>query len=445
MSFAPLTMRLSAVKQSHDATVTQIVKDLITCRRQREELEAELQEAQRRLDTLRVQERELQETFTVQETQHMGVQLQAAIDTLTESLAELFRSQPYWIERSLLEQQRDELLKQDAALLSKIEAYRKVETNSEQYLSTLPEEIRPAIAQALQSEKERIRSQITPFLAAEERLGSWHLEQPLPLQVLVTYQEEHELIHWVIPFPADPTALSQQGGPTLVALADLLLTSLSSFGKHAGWSVDNLEIGNWEGYTTLTMLARFTQSDPIEQAARDLLDDLLRALPLLRGVTLDLHISQLPYATWQLGRSGVTLPTEISTHPEAEEEGLALSEVNEGWYTDEDVRSWLRTKESRLSKQGRRLRTLLVRLIGRGVVGGQPVSIEQLCRPLPPRHAEEMQQGVAGLLKAGVLLSPEKDNVTVNPAMLPEIQNLINRDPSEFWSTITGVPSAAQQ
>lgn len=444
MSFVPLTMRLSAVEQSHQAAATQIVKDLIACRRQREQLEAELQEAQRRLDTLGVQEGELQEAFAARETQHLSVQLQAAIDTLGESLAELFRSQPHWIERGLLERQRDELLTQDAALLGKIEAYHKVETNSEQYLSSLPEEIRPAIAQALQAERERIRSQIAPFLAAEERLASWRLGQPLPIQVLVSYQEEHDLIHWALPLPADPAALAQHGAPTLTELAELLLRSLGSFGKHSGWSVDDLEPDSWEGYAALTMLARFTGPGSIEQAAEALLADLLRAAPLLSGATLDLHVSQMPYAAWQLGRRGVTLPTAIAAPPEAEEEELSLSEANQSWYTADDVRSWSRTKESRLSKQGRRLRTLLVRLIGRGLVGGQSVSIEQLCLPLPPRHAEEMQQGVVGLLKAGVLLSPEKDNVTVNPAMLPEIQNLINREPGEFWSNIAGVSLSAQ-
>lgn len=118
------------------------------------------------------------------------------------------------------------------------------------------------------------------------------------------------------------------------------------------------------------------------------------------------------------------------------------SGIDRGWFSEEDVVSWERKMEtvegSRWNKQGRRLRTLLLRLSGRGYVGSMGVQADELWRPLPAPHGAAMHGGIEALLERGLLIQlREPDEVTINPAMLSEVQDLVNREMTDFWEAVT--------
>jgi hypothetical protein len=117
------------------------------------------------------------------------------------------------------------------------------------------------------------------------------------------------------------------------------------------------------------------------------------------------------------------------------------------WYTDEDVRSWNRPFTATLNilwnAQARRLRTLLVRLVDRGVVGDQVTPVEPLWKSLPAPDDREMLAGIQRLIAKGLLLEQAggaERRVSINPALAAEAHHLIRREMTEFWSDVLGEP-----
>lgn len=87
-----------------------------------------------------------------------------------------------------------------------------------------------------------------------------------------------------------------------------------------------------------------------------------------------------------------------------------------------------------------------MRMIASGMVGGVWVDADQLTVGLPQTHAEALREGIGRLIEVGILQPVNGDNrVTVNPLQIEEIQNLINRDMTEFWLPIINGAGPADQ
>jgi hypothetical protein len=440
-----LRTRLQLLQEACSAATGQLKADIDVCAQDRATVWADIQALQRRLAQLERHEHNLRDTLVSQAEQCAGEQRDAAVAALKDSFASFVRGHGYWIQRAHLKNRIQALWTEDRVLEARIETYHKMETDTEQILSSVPDLIRDAVAQTLRAEQEKIRAQITPFLSFQAELGALRPEQPFTLQVVVVHEPDDALISWILPFPADEAALPTDAAPIVSQVADEVMKSIGTFGKHKGWSIEDIEAKRWEGFAVLLALARYDGEQPIDMATQTLLAETLQGTPLFRDIDLEVRVELLPQAAWACGHQDIALVTPAAAE-EAEDElaeretAQPLRETSQGWYTIEDLRSWGHKKDSKLTPQARRLRTLLLRMVARGSVGAAAAPLHLLCETLPPKHAVEMRRGIESLLGAGLLRSVEAETahagVTINPDMLTEVQSLISREPTLFWTEI---------
>lgn len=146
----------------------------------------------------------------------------------------------------------------------------------------------------------------------------------------------------------------------------------------------------------------------------------------------------------QLVSPPVRQPDVETVRPKAPK--IPLAKLTHGWYFDKDIESWRRrSKETGgdWPPAGRRLRTLLIRMVARGHFGPEMVPMDRLWMNLPSPFEEEMRRNIERLIERSLLLEnsqAEQDSrlVSLNPDMVAEIQNLINRTVSPFWADIVG-------
>jgi hypothetical protein len=454
MNTKRLHTQLVALQKRSIDSLQRLSSNLDVCHQDRKAAEAEIQALRQKLEKMAKQERKLRVAMADQTERLADEQRDAAIVALRESFASFVRGHDYWIRRARMEGDIQTLWAADPALTSKIEAYHKVEANAEHYLVGIPELMRDAIAQTLRSEQEKIHAQIAPFLDIQARLGALRPEHPFTLQVVAVHEPEDALVTWILPFPADAATLPTDAAPVLSRVADEVMKGIGGFGKHQGWRIDDIDTAGWEGFTVLLALATYQGDEAFDVAAQTLLSTILTTAPLFQGVELEVRVDQIPKAAWHRGRQDTLISTTTAEDAADEPEDSApdrqpLHETSKGWYTNDDLRTWGAKKDSKQSPQARRMRTLLMRMVGRGMIGGVLAPIDLLSDTLPPKHATEMRRGIDDMVGVGLLMRSEMpDNsgagVTINSAMLSDIQSLINREPTELWTNIVGtVPKSS--
>ncbi len=444
-----LQTQLVAMQKRYLDSFQRLSSDLDLCQQDRNAAEAERESLRQQLEQLDQQERELRAVMAAQMERLADEQRDSAIVALRESFASFVRGHDYWIRRSRMEGEIQALWTADPALTIKIEAYHKVEANAEHYLVGIPEIMRDAVARTLRAEQEKIRAHIAPFLELQARLGALQPKHPFMLQVVAIHEPEDALITWILPFPADAATLPADAAPVLSRVADEVMKGIGSFGKHQGWRIDDIDTASWEGFTVLLALATYQGGQAFDVAAQALLSAILTTAPLFQDVELEVRVDQIPQMAWHRGRQSPLISTTTEADAEDEPEERApdqqpLHETSQGWYTNDDLRTWVHKKESKQSPQARRMRTLLMRMVGRGLIGGASVPIHLLSDTLPPKQATEMRRGIDDLVEAGLLMRSELPDtsgasVTINPAMLADVQSLILREPTEIWTSIVGI------
>jgi hypothetical protein len=199
-------------------------------------------------------------------------------------------------------------------------------------------------------------------------------------------------------------------------------------------------VDSWEGYDALITQGMYDGSEAMEVAATSYLQKQITTLPVFGRFVPTVDVAVLPNAL----RSLVTDETIEPRFDTAEEyDGVELEELTRGWFSNDDVNSWAAplnvVEGSMWNEQARRLRTLLIRLIGKGCVGDGGVSREQLIQHLPEPHDQLMRNGIERMLEADLLMHTEQENgdtIALNPSMLTDTQFLINREVTPFWAGI---------
>ena len=384
MEVTRLDEQLAAVRAACVAAITQLEYDLRDHEAQRAATQAEIEVLRQKLLDLGQRERALRDDLTSQAHHCLEQERDIAVAALRTSYDSLCAMQDYWLGCARLESQIQALWSSEPALETMLEAYRKVEANADDYLATIPEIMRDAIAQTLRVEQEKLRARVAPWLALQDQRQDLRPDRLLTLQILVAHEPGDALIAWALPFPADDAALATESAPILIAAANAIVTALGSFGKYPEWNIDDLDSAAWEGFSVVLALASYRGTQPLADAASVLLTKLLSETALFRDVALDLRVDEIPYTVWRQGRQG----TASSLVPEQGEalddmpDRPPMAELTQGWYTDDDVRAWGR-REGKLPPQARRVRTLLMRMIGRGMVGGAAAPVETLWEALP--------------------------------------------------------------
>jgi len=456
----PAATNLASIRQRRATAEQQIQDQLQSCHEEQATVRRTLSELQLRLDQLLNYESQLNTELAELAQRSFVEERTAAVTALDTSFASFLRLHPYWLARARLERQVQALYAQDPALNKKIEAYRKAESGVEACLEGIPEALRPAVAQTVQTEIEKIRHQLAPWLDLQQQRRDLRPDGPLVIQLILAQPAEDELLYWVLPFPANPASLAPEIAPVMIQGADLVVRALGSFGKHSDWSIDDLDLASWEGRSVVVALATYRGEAPIEQSATQLLQQQLATAPLFQDVLLDLRIERISQESWQLGAyQAATAPSaehlqtfmpdvmDLNKTEDADFQA-PVTEIVSDWFTGNDIKLWSRKQSGKLSPQEQRMRTLVIRMIGRGLLGETAASLDSLCQGLPAIHAEALRRGIELGVTAGVLLKVDAADgtgpaITLNPALLADMQSLINREPSPLWAPIVAPPTSS--
>lgn len=426
-----LMQQLTTLHEGFDSDLGVLDAEVAARAQEQSALLLQLDALRQRLDTLVTESAELQSRREAMSRQRPRAETEVVLRVfaaLADSLA-AFRNR--LAEVSELRAQREGLLRDDPDLAAALQNYREFERDKDRVLSALPTLYRSSLLQ----EHDRLRARVAPLIEGETQEARLLEDLVARLSVVVVGDPKQDMIHWLMPFPADTIQDASESD-----MASVVMRALEGLARSEEWYFAALETGSWAGYVAMSALAEYTGQAALTESTQAALEAGLRnQLP-----GLQIEVVELSLPAWRYGLE-LSPPAEEEVSEQQEPEivippaSIVQEEMLPGvWYRQSDIESWSRPlkdkSKSRWNQQARRTRTLLMRMIARGMVGGAWVEADELTAGLPQRHSEALREGIARLLEVEVLLPVDGDNrVTVNPNRLEEIQNLINRDTTEFW------------
>ncbi len=440
MTHDSLIHQLATLQEGIENDLGVLDEEIAARSQERATILLQLDALHQRLDALNTESTELQSRREAMSSQRPRAETEVVMRVfamLANSLA-AFRNR--LAEVSELRAQRESLLRDDPDLAAALQNYREFERDKDRVLSALPALYRSSLLQ----EHDRLRARVAPLIEGETHEARLLEDLVARLSVVVVGDSEQDMVHWLMPFPADTIQDASESD-----IASAVMRALEDLARSEEWYFAELESGAWAGYATMSALAEYTGKATLAESTRAGLEAGLQD----QWPGLQVEAVEISVAAWKYG---LDLPpvVEAAAGEQQTLEVVAMQdkldeELQGGWYRRADIESWNRplkvTSGSQWNQQARRLRTLLMRMIAGGMVGGDWVDAEQLTMGLPQSHAEALREGISRLLEAGVLRPIDGDDrVTMNPSQLEEVQNLINRDTTEFWLPIIGAstPSA---
>lgn len=362
--------------------------------------EAEIQELQQRLaaalqrrdDILAAQEqtllaqRALPAERDAEELEQIRSTLLAGLESITA--AQSRRARLAQIERDL-----GALLADDPELAQKLADYQAFEASREQ-IAALPEFHRQALLEA----QERLASELQAYFELEHEVRSLQQPQPAILWIVVT-ELPGDMAGWVLPIAVDgELSLDEMGLDGIAAALLRALGGVTPQGQHFDGMWDRFA-ARLAGLQGATLRERLTQ-----------LSAALATAPELAGLDLQLRVLACSPEVWARAWDGPAT-------------------LNLGWYTLDDLRAWTRRVEagSQWGPSLRRLRTMLMRLVARGVMVPSLVSAEELWSALPEPHRGAMREAVRTLCANGILQGDPAGAVGIIPERLDEVERIITR------------------
>jgi hypothetical protein len=306
--------------------------------------------------------------------------------------------------------------------------------------------------QAVLSEQERLRQRLSEYFVLEEQEAGAAYRDVAQLSVILMQNPDRPQIALITPFavPApddgDPTGWHE--------ISETIIEMLRRASLEPEWRFSDLEEVGWAGYRSLVATGEFIgREDPVTILGAYIQRQSER-IPLLAGIALSVEVAEITYGAWSLGCQIVQTVENLTVVEVAEEKNTGLGpfpiasiSLQGGWYTTADLASWERPLKvvagSQWNMNARRLRTVLMRMVGYGVIGGNGVQRSALWQGLPEPHREAMEESVSKLIASGLVTSAPTDDgteerVSINQDMLGQLEVLINRDISEFWANIVG-------
>lgn len=402
-----------------DAEQSELTERIGELRRQREAITDEIAMClARKEDVLRI--RPAEESVLFQERLGAGREL-------ATGLADK------WAHLQHLRGQRSGLLASDPALAAAFESYIEFEAAGEAALQGIPSWHQSALLAA----HEELKARVQPLLAIRDAEAAVQVGLPLALPLAVTDLSGETQICWVLPFAAKVLSAGSEAEAVSTLAADVV-QGLERFARCEDWYFLDTEVTAWGEHLALVATAEYTGATNLAEVTASLLTTELQAVM----PSIEIQCFEMSAEVFEAGKGA---PRAAEEEPAAVPDSPSLEEQTEGWYRDTDLISWsrpLKVAEGSLwNHQARRLRTLLIRMVGRGIIGRDHVVLEQLIAGLPEPHRESIREGVTEMISGDVLLaqggdSSDRQRVTVNPAFLEEVQSLINRDMTEFWASM---------
>ncbi|MFW6082939.1 MAG: hypothetical protein ACOC8C_02685 [Chloroflexota bacterium] len=441
MTERTLHERLVRLREEHETRLREIQQEQEHCASAQTEVQREIQRLQRELRGLKETYQELDAESEIEGQRHVRRETDLVLEGLEASYTTILETRDHWLKKVELRRQRQDLLREDPELRQTVKDYKDFERGQSDTLESLP----PSYRKAVIEEHERTTARIAPYLQLVEEERSLTCHAQVVFQLVMARELDNDLIGWVFPF-RDDRELSPDAYNALLEVVWALQHKVTSLGVEPDWFLDDASLDTWAGFDTLLIEGDYSgEGSPLDSACHFLSD--VASLELFDGADVRVLVAEMSKEAWHLGKRRpkpkVTAPeTEAAT---AREEEPRLVEVTGGWYTADDIVSWERplrvVSDSLWNVQARRLRTLLIRMVARGKVGEERVGLRRLWEDLPSPHKENLETGVARLLEEGLIVESELElndghNVTMSPERLEDVQDLINRDITQFWAGI---------
>lgn len=334
-----------------------------------------------------------------------------------------------------------QLLHDDPRLQADLEQFHAFEPDSVKELPTL-------YRQTVLDLHEKLRVRVAQYLQIEKLERQLRTQAAWSLDVMVVGDPEQARIIWLLPIRAD----ARHSINTETLRATLLEK------PPEGWTVLDLSEQTWHGYRSLHALAEYQGMASLADASATLMQVAFRDLLDLGELVVQIHVAELELDAWRLApalRIEAELIHQSGSGPQQIDHQAAstlapskpdeIAVASQGWYTTDDVDAWERpvkvVEGSHWNAEARRLRTLLLRMLSHGAVGSTGVPRHLLWGALPEPHRNALGTGIAQLEQHQVLFVLERADtsqkeVALNPAMLNEVQDLINQDVTPFWEPI---------
>lgn len=366
-----------------------------------------------------------------------------AIESLAQDVEGILAAETYWLQLSQLHEKRQRLLDAEPELEENVRDFRSFDGVPDSFLHTLPVFHRQMLIEA----QERLRAQVAPYLEVQHQLQSLRHDAPIRLQLLVVRDAQQSQISWILPRPV--VLPSDHSCVFLDRLATAVEDAVLSVGTIDQFTLDDVETIEWGGFTGLATTGQFLGEELPEAEIAALVANHLTAALGIASDLLDIQIAEMDLAAWAAGTQTIqTVAEEAAPEPPRPDETVsAMADLSQGWYRREDIIAWQRpvkvAADSLWSEQARRLRTMLMRMLAKGAVGTAGASGDLLWKHAPEPHRRHLSDGISRLVETGVLVETvnngrDERSLAVNPAMMVEVQNLINRDVTAFWAGIVG-------
>lgn len=412
---------LQAKQRTHRDTLIDTLNDLSA---QHQKLMTEIAALQQQVARIQQQQQQCEQELAEQERVWQQQQYSVACAILAESWQSLTGESPEITARLALQQQIDALLAEQPDLPQMSEEYK----HNEQTMAEQVRMMSTGYRQKWLAMHEETRQQIAPYLHLHAELAAVPMpERTLALLISTDGQE----LHLVTPAPAENQEAARQFTAVVHGCFDATASvpALYSTGMTGTRWGEHLAFHSLIEYSGAAPLLEYVQQVFTAQAAQS---------ALATGCTLHIALHPIDQTLWQAHVREIAPPAP---------KPVSLEERSGGWYSDADLLGWQRSlktgSNSKWSMQARRLRTILMRLIGHGAIN-QTVTIplEMLWEPLPEPHQNQVQMGLQHLIREGILLTSGPATATgltvsINPERLDDVQELINRSVNDLWARMT--------
>ena len=348
--------------------------------------------------------------------------------------------------REELQRQLEGLLIQDPMLEQALAEYHAFHTKTEIALQSIPPFYRKTFEQAVQKQA----LQLKPCLDLEEKLKILPDRSDVIVPIVLSVDKIHSQMFLAIP-AAHPTE-NQDGrfSQRMDGLENAFLQFLSLLAKDLDWTLLEIERDVWAGFRCLTTLIEYTGQIPLRDAVQEYLEQRFIETWPFKNLTPNPQIAELDWDTWTIGqsRSGAVLDL-IATLPEVEEVVTAVEELRQPvetisrLFTEKDITAWERplrvSEDSSWTVPARRLRTLMMRFAAQGRIGKDGLLPEQVLNGLSKEHVTSFEKLFPVLIESGVFRQEEasgRNLYSLNPDHLGDVQDLINRDITPFWTPL---------
>ena len=408
----------------------------------RDQVEGELRQLTERLNEIDLQIERQIESARQEDVTRPGREARLVHGALWRSRDAIVAARADWKTLRKLTAQHRTLVRSDPGLEQALQHYLDFE-KSRPDLDTLPVLHR----QALLNTQEALHKRVAPYLTIRDAAAGLWQQRPLVLQLAVARDPERGRIYWIIAVPENLQSLPDGLGEDLSDFVVTVVNGIRDCGSQPGWAFKQVMMRGWAGFTEVMAVDVRTGQGELADLTQSLVQARLNNSPLHTGDAIQAQVAEITYSTWRAGRElpASRQPGEAARRSAAPAQSAAGMADSEQWYSDDDVRYWNRPFTATLNilwnAQARRLRTLLMRLIDRGIVGDNTTSLEPLWKSLPAPDDREMLAGIERLIEKGLLVEQAdglERRVSINRELIAEAHNLIKREMTEFWSGVFG-------